>query len=150
MLICIFLLISPLLEYLSQMPLFLQHLAALPSSQINVKLLVMLHNNTSTWDFVSFQCVDFFAPLLILVIAHIHGVSFLSYRLPPFQTAWTGDPGRPRGVGDAGPGGSDARLRPRPEDEPQGGPQAPLLRQALRLPEAGGSLKTYPAPPDLV
>ena len=66
------------------------------------------------------------------------------------QTAWTGDPRGPGGVGDAGLGGSDARLRPRQEDEPQGGPQAPLLRQALRLPEAGGSLKTYPATPDLV
>ena len=95
-------------------------------------------------------CTTLESRVLILVIAHIHGVSFLSYRLPPLQTAWTGNPGRTRGVGDAGPGGSYARLRPRPEDEPQGGPQAPLLRQALRLPEAGGSLQTYPAPPDLV
>merc|ERR1719460_1412218 len=66
------------------------------------------------------------------------------------QTARTSNPGGAGGVSDARLGGSDARLRPRPEDEPQGGPQAPLLRQALSLPEAGGSLKTYPAPPDLV
>ena len=71
-------------------------------------------------------------------------------RFPCFQTAWSSHQGGSGGVGDAGLGRQDARLRPRQEDHPQGGPQAPFLRQALRLPEAGGSLQTYPAPSNLV
>ena len=105
------------------------------------------HKNSPTWDFLSFQ---FCSPLLLLQAFLGSSFSFLSNRLPSLQTAWTGDPGRTGGVGDAGLGRQDARLRPRQEDHPQGGPQAPLLRQALRLPEAGGSLQTYPAPSDLV
>ena len=87
---------------------------------------------------------------LVLLLQAYAAVSFHSNRFPGLQTARTSNPGGAGGVSDARLGGSDARLRPRPEDEPQGGPQAPLLRQALSLPEAGGSLKTYPAPPDLV